>query len=238
MAADPNGLLLSSIRGALSSGTGDTPFFALGGIIDSLLPSSFSMTKGSRPSPTYRSHPVVTIRWETSDSYYKVSLPFLSPNDKKSFEKLVNYHGEHCIESFNVDFHPYDYGLVDTVAQVLAPGNANGYLRVKVYLTALDVRDCLFAKKVRTNSYLRYTAHPIPDPFRTPTDYVRIRSLLLLLYAFPWSTTRACLPSAAGERKKTLTGQPRAHFTKYNGQPSCAGAKRSKARSPGDTASR
>jgi hypothetical protein len=147
MAADPNDLLLSSIRSALSSDAGDTPLFALGGTIDSLLPSSFSITKGSRPSPTYRSHTVVTIRWETSDSYYKISLPFLSSNDKSSFEKLVSHHSEHCIESFNVDFHPHDYGVVDTVAQVLAAGNENNYLRVKVHLTALDVRDCPRPKK-------------------------------------------------------------------------------------------
>jgi len=197
MAADPDDLLLSSIRGALSSDTSDTPLFALAGIIDSLLPSSFSMIK-TRPSPTYRSHPVVTIRWETSDFYYKVSLPFLSTNDKNSFKKLVSHYSEHCIESFNVDFHPHDYGIVDTVAQVLAAGNENGYLGVKVYLTALNVRDCLFATETRTNSYLRFTAHPIPDPFRMPTDNVWIRSLLLLSYAFPWSTTGACLPSAAG----------------------------------------
>ena len=152
MAADTNDLLLSSIRGALSSDTGETPLFALEGVIDSLLPSSFSMAKGSRSSPTYRSHPVVTIRWETSDSYYKVSLPFLSVNDKNSFEKLVSHYSEHYIESFNVDFHPYDYGVVDMVAQVLAAANGNGYLGVKVQLTALNVRDCPFAKKTRTNS--------------------------------------------------------------------------------------
>ncbi len=52
-----------------------------------------------------------------------------------------------------------------------------------------------------------------------------------LVVCFPWSTTEACLPSVARERKKTLTGQPRAHFTTYNGQPSSAGAKRSKAKS-------
>ena len=39
MAADPNDLLLSSIRSAFSSAAGDPPLFALGGIIDSLLPS-------------------------------------------------------------------------------------------------------------------------------------------------------------------------------------------------------
>ena len=238
MAADPNDLLLSSIRNALSNDTGDTPLFALGGIIDSLLPSGFSMTKGLRPSPIYRSHPVVTIRWEASDSYYKVSLPFLSANDKNSFDKLVSHYNEHCIKGFNVDFYPYDYGVVDTVAQVLAAGKENGYLGVKVHLTALDVRDCQFAKKTRTNSYLRYTAHSIPDPFRMPTDYIRIRNSLLLSYTFPWNITGASLPSAAGEKKKTLTGQPRAHFTKYNGQPSSTGAKRSKAKSPGDTALR
>ncbi len=165
MAADPNDLLLSSIRGTLSGETGDTPLFALGGIIDSLLPSSFSMTKGSRPSPTYRSHPIVTIRWDTSDSYYKVSLPFFSSNDKNSFEKLVSHHSEHCIESFNVDFHPYDYGILDTVAQVLAAGNENGCLGVKVHLTALDERACPFAKKTRTNSYIRYTAPSHTESF-------------------------------------------------------------------------
>ncbi len=97
MAADSNELLLSSIRGAFSSAAGDPPLFALGGIIGSLLPSGFSMTKGSRPSFIYRSHPVVTIRWETSDSYYKVSLPFLNANDKNGFETLVSHHSEHCI---------------------------------------------------------------------------------------------------------------------------------------------
>jgi hypothetical protein len=233
MAADPNDLLLSSIRSAFSSAAGDPPLFALGGIIDSLLPSGSSMTKGSRTSPSYRSHPVVTIRWETSDSYYKISLPFLSANDENGFEKLVRHHSEHCIESFNVDFHPYDYGVVDTVAQVLAPGDS----RVNVHLTALDVRECLFVKKTRINSYLRYTGHPMPDLFRMPTDYVRTRSLLLLSYAFPWSTMGACSPSAARGRKKILTGQQRVRSTKYNGQPSSAGAKRSKAKSPGDTAS-
>src|SRR5690242_12766481 len=135
MAADPNDLLLSSIRGALSSDTGDTPLFALGGIINSLLPSGFSTTKGSRPSPTYRSNPVVTIRWDTSDFYYKVSLPFLNASDKSSFEKLVSHYNEHFIESFNVDFHPHDYGIVDTVAQILGPESENGYLGVKVHLT-------------------------------------------------------------------------------------------------------
>ncbi|KAK4031317.1 hypothetical protein C8A01DRAFT_21445 [Parachaetomium inaequale] len=93
------------------------------------------MTKGSRPSPTYRSHPVVTIRWETSDSYYKISLPFLDANDENGFEKLVNHYSEHFIESFSVDFHPYDYGVVDTVAQVLTQGDS----RVKLHLTALDI---------------------------------------------------------------------------------------------------
>ena len=74
------------------------------------------MTKGSRPSPTYKSYPVGTIRWETSDSYYKISLPFLNANDENGFKKLVNYYREHRIESFNVDFYPYDYGVVDIVA--------------------------------------------------------------------------------------------------------------------------
>ena len=63
------------------------------------------------------------------------ALPFLSTNDENGFEKLVRHHSEHCIESFNVDFHPYDYGVVDTVAQVLASGDS----RVNVHLTALDV---------------------------------------------------------------------------------------------------
>ena len=166
MAADPNDLLLSSIRGALSRAAGDPPLFALGRIIDSLLPSGFSMAKGSTPSPTYRSHPVVTIRWETSDSYYKISLPFLGATDKNGFEKLVSHHSEQCIESFNVDFHSHDHGVVDTVAQALPPGNGNGNSRVKVHLTTLDVRDCPWAKKTRTNSYFRYTAHPMPDLFR------------------------------------------------------------------------
>jgi len=206
MAMDSNDLLLSSIRGALSSDTGDTPLFALGGTIDSLLPSSFSMAKGSRPSATYRSHPVVAIWWETSDSYYKVSLPFLGANDRNHFEKLFRHHSEHCIESFNVDFHPHDYGAVDTAVQVLAASSENGYLGAKVHLTALDVRDLRFTKKTRTNNYLRYTNHCIPKPSGIPTDYVRTRSLHLLSYAFPWSTTGACLLSATRLRKKTLTG--------------------------------
>ena len=85
---------------------------------------------------------LVTL-YQLSWSAYPLSLAgtWLTPA-----EKLVSHQSEHCIEIFNVYFHPHDYGVVDTVAQVLARGNENGYSRVEVHLTTLDVRDYPFAK--------------------------------------------------------------------------------------------
>ncbi|KAI1317213.1 hypothetical protein F5Y16DRAFT_406697 [Xylariaceae sp. FL0255] len=102
----------------------DQAVFAVGGAISSAEPSSLSATKGSMPSQTSRSSPVVTIRWQNLEddrTCRTVSLPLLSKEDPDFTGLVCDYH-EGRMSNVTVDFSPYDIGILDAVSRLLYPG--------------------------------------------------------------------------------------------------------------------
>lgn len=100
----------------------DQAVFAIGGIVSSAEPSSLSAPKGSLPSPTSRSYPVVTISWKDLGddcTCHTVSLPLLGDDGQEEFGDLVRDHHEGHLGEFIVNFSPYDYGIVDAVGRLL-----------------------------------------------------------------------------------------------------------------------
>jgi len=117
--------------------------FAIGGTISSAEPSSLSAPKGFLPSPTSKSHPVVTIGWKDlgdDRTCRNVSLPLLGEDGQEEFENLVRDYHEGHLNEFIVNFSPYDYGIVDAVGRLLCPGYGfPKHREVKAQLSSLEV---------------------------------------------------------------------------------------------------
>ncbi len=99
--------------------------FAIEGFISSAESSSLSAPKGSMPSPTSRSYPFVTIRWEDlgdNPTCHTVSLPVLDTGGQREFADLVRDYYEGRGNDFIVNFSPYDYGILDAIGRLLDPG--------------------------------------------------------------------------------------------------------------------
>lgn len=118
--------------------------FAIGGVISSTEPSSLSGPKSFMPSPTSRSLPSVTIRWEDladKPICHTVSLPVLDDGGEEEFADLVReYHEGRGVNDFMVNFSPYDYGIPDAIGRLLYPGyDSIRPKEVKASLRSLDV---------------------------------------------------------------------------------------------------
>ncbi|KAK3358329.1 hypothetical protein B0T24DRAFT_685585 [Lasiosphaeria ovina] len=140
MAVDSDDPHTSSIRRALPSDTGEKALFALGGVVDSRLPLPGCSTTAKRARhATTVAHPIVTIYWRTPGSCGNITLPFLDVDDAECFPTLVNDCSSGRIDGFHVDFNPYDYGIMDTIAQVLGPSGENGFRGVRAELDELRI---------------------------------------------------------------------------------------------------
>ncbi|KAK3304967.1 uncharacterized protein B0T15DRAFT_380306, partial [Chaetomium strumarium] len=117
--------------------------FAIGGVISSAEPDSLSGPKSSMPSPTSRSYPSVTIRWEDlgdKPTCHTISLPILDDGGQREFADLVRGHHEGRVSDFLVNFSPYDYGILDAIGRLLCPGYGSPrHKEVRASLSSLDV---------------------------------------------------------------------------------------------------
>lgn len=100
--------------------------FAIGGTISpSELSSLSTRPEGLSPSPMTASYPVVRISWKKlghDHTCRTILLPFFGEEGQEEFEDLLRDHQEGSLGEFLVNFHPYDYGIVDAVSRLLRPG--------------------------------------------------------------------------------------------------------------------
>ncbi|KAJ3498157.1 hypothetical protein NLG97_g1347 [Lecanicillium saksenae] len=97
----------NSVAGCLHGILGEErAVFAIGGVICSAEPSSLSGPKSFLPSPTSRSFPSVTIRWEDladKPTCHTVSLPVLNDDGQEEFADLVrDYHEGRGVNDFMI----------------------------------------------------------------------------------------------------------------------------------------
>ncbi|KAE9378797.1 hypothetical protein N431DRAFT_293080, partial [Stipitochalara longipes BDJ] len=130
---DATQIMLDDLRSVLQGGRAGT--FCVGGRIPISPIANFPTLSSSSSSDSGRRVSSVTLRFDTPEgSVNRIQFPLRS--NRSEFEQLlractpstfgssgrVGEVGELDASHFSTDFHPHDYGIIDTIAQTLLPG--------------------------------------------------------------------------------------------------------------------